>query len=91
MSAIDITRGDLIRALGALVAAQPAVDAAARTMAEAIAARLGEAGVDARAVRRGHGDYAVEASGAGLFAREFGSVDAPADPIVRAAIEANAR
>jgi hypothetical protein len=89
MSAIDITRGDLIRALGAMVAARPAVDAAVRVRAEAIAASVTEAGVAARVTRRGHADYAVEASGAGLLAREFGSIGAPPDPVVGRATEAN--
>jgi hypothetical protein len=89
MSAIDVTRSDLIRALGAMVAARPAVDAAVRAKAEAIAARVTEAGVEARVVRHVHADYAVEASGAGLFAREFGSIDAPAEPVVGPAVEAN--
>jgi hypothetical protein len=88
MSAIDITRGDLIRALGAMVAARPSVDAAVRMRAEAIAGRIEAAGVEARVVRRGHADYVVEARGAGLFAREFGSIDGPADPVVGPTAEA---
>jgi hypothetical protein len=63
MSALDLTRAGLIRALGGALAARPAVDAAVRARAEAIAARLGEAGAEARVVRRGDGDYAVEAGG----------------------------
>ncbi len=91
MSAIDLTRGDLIRALGALVSARPAVDAAVRARAEAIAARVDEAGVAARVVRRGHADYAVEANGPGLFARELGSLDAPAEPVIGPAADRWAR
>jgi hypothetical protein len=89
MSVIDITRGDLIRALGAMVAARPSVDAAVRSRAEAIAARINAAGVEAHVVRRGRADYVVEARGTGLFAREFGSIDAPAEPVVGPAVEAN--
>jgi len=91
MSAIDITAGDLIRALGAMVAARPSVDAAVRAKAEAIAARVASAGVGARVVRRGHADHAVEATGTGLFAREFGSIDALAEPVVAPAAEGSAR
>lgn len=85
------TRGDLVRALGAFVAARPSVDAAVQAKAEAIAARIEAAAVEARVVRRGHADHAVEARGAGLFAREFGSVDAPAEPVVGPAAEGGAR
>ena len=88
MSALDLTGNGLIRALGAAIAARPSVDAAVRAKAESIAARIAEAGVEARVVRRGHGDYAVEATRSGLFAREFGSLDAPAEPVVGAAVEA---
>jgi hypothetical protein len=88
MSAMDLTRSGLIRGLEAAIAARPAVDAAVRARAETIAARIAEAGVEARVVRRGHADYAVEASGPELFAREFGSLDAPAEPVVGAAAEA---
>jgi hypothetical protein len=61
MSALDLTRAGLIRALGGALAARPAVDAAVRARAEA------------RVVRRGDGDYAVEAGGP-----VQGSLDSPA-------------
>ncbi len=77
MSALDLTRSDLIRALGATVAARPAVDAAVRARAEAIAARVAAAGVEARVVRRGQADYAVEATGR-VFARNSGAT--PGEP-----------
>jgi hypothetical protein len=87
MSALDLTRADLIRALGA-VTSRPAIDGAVRRRAEALAERIEAAGIDARVVRRGPSGYAVEALGPGLFAREFGSRDAPAEPVVGPAIDA---
>lgn len=90
MNALDLTQRGLIRALAAAVVRRPAVDAAVRARAEEAAARIAEAGVAVRVVRRGHADYAVEASGPGLFAREFGSLDAPAGPVVAAAEEGKA-
>ena len=87
MSAIELTRAGLIRALEAAVAARPAVDAAVRSRAEALAGRIAEAGLEARVLRRGPGDYTVEASGPGLFAREFGAHDTAADPVVAPLLE----
>lgn len=87
MSALGLTGGDLIRAL-ARIGRRPAIDAAVRARAEDLAARIAEAdGVTARASRRGEGDYVVTASGPGLFAREFGGVDRPPDPVVGPAVE----
>lgn len=88
MSAIDLTRDGLVRALEAGIAARPAVDRAVRGRADAIADRIAEAGIDVRVVRRGPADYAVEASGAGLFAREFGSQDGAPDPVIAPLVEA---
>jgi len=79
MNARDLTRGGLIRALRPAVAALPAIDAALRAHGDAIAERAEAAGVDAHVVRRGRGRHAVVLRGPGLFARTFGSVDAPAD------------
>jgi hypothetical protein len=89
MSAIDITRGDLVRAIGTLVAARPAVDAAVRARAEAIAAGFTAGGGEARAVRRGHGDHAVEAGGAGLAGRTFGAIESRPAPVAGRAAEAD--
>jgi hypothetical protein len=87
MSAIDLTGGDLLRAL-ANVAARPAVDAAVRQRADAVAeeieARANGAGIGpatvVRVLREGPGDYAVTVSAPGVFARAFGSADKPAEP-----------
>lgn len=62
MTARDLTRNGLIRALGGALAGRPAVDAAVRARAEEIAARMVAAGAEVRVVRHGPGDYAVEAS-----------------------------
>lgn len=91
MRTLELTGRDLVRALTTAIVARPAVDAAVRSRAERTAARAAEAGVEARVVRRGHADYTVEASGPGLFAREFGSLDAPAEPLVATMAEAEAR
>jgi hypothetical protein len=90
MKTLELTGRDLVRALAPAIVARPAVDAAVRARAEEAAARIAEAGVAVRVVRRGHADYAVEASGPGLFARELGSLDAPAGPVVAAAEEGKA-
>lgn len=88
MSALDLTRGDLIRTLKRF-AMRPAVDDAVKTKAEALAARIAETGgVTAQASRRGVGDYVVTVSGPGLFAREFGGVDRAAEPVIAPAIDA---
>jgi hypothetical protein len=87
MSAIDLTRAGLVRALEAAIAATPAVDRAVRSEADALAGRIADAGLAAHVVRRGQGDYAVEASGQGLFAREFGSHDAAAEPVIAPLLE----
>ena len=86
MSALDLTRGDLIRALKR-IGRRPAVDGAVRAKAEDLAARIAAAGgVAARASRRGEGDYVITASGPGLFAREFGGIDRAPQPVVGPAV-----
>jgi hypothetical protein len=81
---LRLTGGDLMRALGGL---SPAVDRAARGQAEEVARLLrAEAGMATRVTRRGNGDYVVSIEGQGLFAREFGSLDEPADPVIAQAI-----
>lgn len=82
--ALRLTGGDLVQALaGAL----PAIDAAARRQAEAVAEVLREeAGVAARVTRRGDGDYVVSLEGPGLFAREFGSLDEAGEAAIAPAI-----
>ncbi len=86
--ALKLTGSDLVRALGA-VAASPAVDQAARRQAEEVARTVRDAagdGVVTRVSRRASGDYVVSVAGAGLFAREFGSVDASGDAAITQAI-----
>ena len=88
MSGLDLTGADLIRALGD-IARRPAVDAAVRDRAEQLAADVARATggpVTARVLRRGDGNYVVDVSGPGLFAREFGSLAAPPDPVVGPAV-----
>ncbi len=86
--ALKLTGADLVRALSAAVAS-PAVDRAVRqraeTVARAVAAAAGN-GVATRLTRRESGDYVVSVAGAGLFAREFGSVDKPGDAVIADAI-----
>jgi hypothetical protein len=92
MTPRGLTSSDLVRALGSLTS-RPAVDAALRERAEQLADRIearAEA-ADVRVVRRGPADYAVEVSAPNLFAREFGSQDAPADPLIGAAIAESVR
>ncbi len=82
--ALRLTGSDLVRALSGM---SPTIDQAARRQAEEVARVMREeAGVAARVTRRGSGDYVVSVEGPGLFAREFGSVDKPADPVVARAI-----
>jgi hypothetical protein len=83
---VSSTGGDLVRALGN-AAALPAVDGAVERRAEAVAAELARAGTETTVLKRGPGSYAVTVSGAGVFAREFGAVGAPAEPFVAAALE----
>lgn len=79
------TGADFVRAVGN-AAAFPAVDAAIKRRAEQVAAELARDGTTTRILKRGPGDYVVAASGQGVFAREFGSVDTPAAPFVGTAI-----
>jgi hypothetical protein len=85
-----LTGGDLVRTIGN-IAALPAVDDALKRSAEAVAAELARAGTETEILKRGDGDYLVVASGQGLFAREFGTVSAPAAPFVGAAIASAVR
>jgi hypothetical protein len=92
VSARELTGTDLIAAIGA-VTGRPAVDKAVHARAEqlaaAIAARAGEGSGIAATVRHvGLADYAVEVSGPGLRAREFGSLEGAAEPIVGPAVDA---
>jgi len=87
MSALDLTRGDLIRTLKR-IGRRPAVEDAVRATAESLAARIAETGVTAQASRRGEGDYVVTVTGPGLFAREFGGVDRAPQPVIGPAIDA---
>ena len=82
--ALKLTGADLLWALGR---ASPAVDQAARRHAEDVALLVHEeTGVATRVTRRGDGDYVVSVEGQGLFAREFGSLDAPGDLVITDAI-----
>jgi hypothetical protein len=82
MSAHDLTRQGVVRALSAAVAGSTAVDAALRSRAADVTTRAASQGLEARILRRGAGQYAVEVSGPGLFSRAFGSVEAPPDDVV---------
>jgi hypothetical protein len=90
VSALDLTGADLIRALGD-VTKRPAVDGAVRARAEALAGEIerqaGGAPTTVRVIRRGPSDYAVTVSAPGLFAREFGSLATPPDPLIGNAVE----
>jgi hypothetical protein len=81
MRALEVTGRDLVRALSAAIVARPAVDAAVRARAEAIAAHVAVAGGESRVVRRGHGDYVVEATGSTSLLR-----DPWAEPVVTATV-----
>lgn len=89
MTARATTGADLVRALRGL-SRQPAVRAAVRERAETLAVAIEEIGGEGVAVtvaERSAGDVIVTASGPGLFAREFGSLAAPAEPVVAPAVE----
>jgi hypothetical protein len=82
MSAHDLTRQGLVRALSAAVAGSPTIDAALRSRAEGVAMRAAGQGLEACILRRGAGRYVVEVRGPGLFSRAFGSVEAPSDGVI---------
>ncbi len=86
MNTLDLTRRDLIRAL------RPAVDGAVRARAEALARRIEDAAPDVTATTEGRedGGTVVTVSGPGLFAREFGSIDQAAEPVIGPAVAAEA-
>jgi len=79
MTSRDLTRDGMVRALSAALARSAGVDAALAGRAAGIAARAEGRGLDARIVPQGAGGHAVEISGPGLFARAFGSREAPGD------------
>ena len=84
-SSLALTGADLARAIGK-VAGLPSVDAALRARADALAAEAAGEGIVTRVLRQGEGDYVVSVEGPGLFAREFGSLDRPAEPVIADAI-----
>jgi hypothetical protein len=84
-TSLALTGTDLARAI-AEVARLPAVDAALRERADTLAADLAGNGIVTRVLRRETGDYAVSVEGPNLFAREFGSVNRPAEPAIADAI-----
>lgn len=81
MTALDLTRDGLVRALSAAVARSAPVDAALRSRAEDVATRARGQGLAARVVVRGAGHMAVEVSAPGLFSRAVGGLDGPGDGI----------
>ena len=84
MTALDLTRVGLIRALA------PAIDRAVVRRAEAVARRVREpGGVTAEVSPPRDGACTVTVSGPGLFAREFGGVDREAEPVIAPAVEAS--
>lgn len=84
MSALDITGRDLVRAL-------TAVRTAVHGRADKLAAELTGEGLAADVRDLPNGDCEVVVTGPGLFAREFGSQAAPADPVVTRIIDREAR
>ncbi len=82
MSARELTRQGLVRALSAAIVGSAATDTVLRSRAEVLATRAAGRGLEARVLRRGAGRYAVEITGPGLFSRAFGSVEAPPDDVV---------
>lgn len=91
MSSRDLTRDGLIRAPSAAVPRSAGVYAALADRAEAIANRAAAQGLDASVVSQGAGRHAVELSGAGLFSRAFGALDAPPDGTIPEIIDGAAR
>jgi hypothetical protein len=86
MTTRDLTGAGIIRALGGFrPAVRQALAARASTLAAVIASR--EPGASVVATQRGEGQVVVTASAAGLFAREFGTRDAVADPVIGPAVE----
>jgi hypothetical protein len=82
----ELTGASLIAALGGL-AARPSVRAVLKQRADELAARIAEkAGAEVATVEDAPGGVHVVARGAGLFAREYGSADAPPDPVIAPAI-----
>jgi hypothetical protein len=85
MTTRDLTGAGIIRALGGFrPAVRQALAARAGELAAAIAAR--EPAASVTAVERGEGEVVVTASAPGLFAREFGTRDAVADPVIGPAV-----
>ncbi len=85
-----LTGSDLVRALGHAVAL-PAVDDAVRRRADEIARTVAGDGLVTRVLRRDAGDYVVSVEGPNLFAREYGAVDRPANPMVADTLRSSLR
>jgi hypothetical protein len=90
MTALDLTRAGLLRALGDLMA-HPAIDRAVHQRAETLVAEVEEDATNTTVAKRGPGDYVVTVSAPGLFAREFGSLGREAEPLIGTAIDRMAR
>ena len=89
MNGRALTGADLIHALRGLTR-RPAVAAALRQRADALAAAIEDAGGVTASVGEGAGGPVVTASGPGLFAREFGALDAAPAPVIGPAVAAAA-
>lgn len=87
MSALDTTGADLIRALAA-AANGPAVRAAVRARADALAHTLAARGLAAEVRMLPNGDCEVVVTAPDLFAREFGSQGAAAEPVIEGVVAA---
>jgi hypothetical protein len=86
MTTRDLTGAGIIRALGGFrPAVRQALAARASTLAATIAAR--EPGATVAATVRGEAEVVVTASAPGLFAREFGTRNAVADPVIGPTVE----
>jgi hypothetical protein len=85
MTTRDLTGAGIIRALGGFrPAVRQALAARAGALAAALAAR--EPAASVTTTERGEAEIVVTASAPGLFAREFGTRDALADPVIGPAI-----
>jgi hypothetical protein len=81
-----MTSGNVNTALAA-IASGAGVRTAVRRRAAALAARLTAEGLDADVRVLANGDAEVVVTGPGLFAREFGGLQAPADPTIQRVID----
>ncbi len=82
MSARDLTRDGLVRALAAAVSGSAGVAGALQSRAAVLAERARAMGLEARIAPRGAGRCAVLLSGPGLFASAHGSRDALPDKAI---------